>query len=95
MLGNGSHGIVAYPSRNGTSYPGWVGEEGVEPAVTAIVEIDIYASIVGEYKVADRVCALDVEGVFIVGIEKPDIFFLYERASLFIRPELFRVTVSF
>jgi hypothetical protein len=78
MLGDGTHCIVTYSCRDGTSYPGWVGEKRIETAVTAVVEIDVDSAIESEDEVADGVCALDGEGVVIEGVDEPGVFFLDE-----------------
>lgn len=88
MLRHGAHRIVAYPCRHGTSYPCWVREEWIETAIASIIEINIYAAVESEDEVADRVGALDGEGVIVEGVEEPGVFCFDEVAGKFVGPEL-------
>ena len=71
VLRHRAHGIVADARRHREADPGWVAEEGVEPAVAAIVQVHVGAAIVGEDEVADGVGALDWEGVVVKGLDEP------------------------
>lgn len=53
MIGDRAHGIVGDARGEGAAYPGGVGEKGVETAIAAVVEVDIYSSIVSEHEIAD------------------------------------------
>lgn len=89
MLRYGSHGIVADSSGESAACPGGIAEEGVKTAVAPIVEIDVYATVVGEDEVADGVCALDGEVVAVEVVECPGVFGGYEVSRFFVCPELF------
>lgn len=66
-MGDGAHGIVGDAGGVGAADPGWVGEKGVEAAVTTIVEVNVYAAVMREYKVSDSVCPLYRLGVIVEG----------------------------
>ena len=53
MVRHSAHGIVADSCGDGTAHPGWVGEEGVQAAVAAIIEINVDSAVEREYEVAD------------------------------------------
>lgn len=85
-----AHGVVGNARRFGAAHPGWVGEEGVEAAVAAVVEVDVGAAVVGEDEVADRVGALDRVLVGFEGGEEPGVFGGYQSAGFVVGPELSR-----
>ncbi len=86
MLWHGPHCIITNSCRHSTAYPRWVGEERVETAVAAIVEIDVYSTVIGEHEIADGVCALDWKGVAVEGGEEPGVFCADEVARFFVCP---------
>lgn len=55
---------------------------------TYVVEINISSTVVGEYKVPNRVCALDGVVVAIEGVQEPRVLGGNEVARLFVCPEL-------
>lgn len=46
VLGDGSHSIVTNSGGDCSTQPGGIAEEGIETSFTAVVEIDVYASVV-------------------------------------------------
>jgi hypothetical protein len=92
MLRYRAHSIIAYTCRYCSSYPCGVGEERIETAITAIVEIDVDAAVESEHKVADCVGALDGEGVAVKGGEEPGVFCSNELAGFIVGPELFIIS---
>lgn len=77
---DGAHGVVGDAGWVGAAYPGGVGEERVEAAVAAIVEVYVYTTKVVENEVSNCVCALDGLRVVVEGGEEPWIFGCYELA---------------
>ncbi|KAH9872774.1 hypothetical protein J1614_005168 [Plenodomus biglobosus] len=73
VAGNGAHGIVGDASGQGSTDPGWVGEERVKAAVASIVEINVYAAKVVEHKVSNGIGALDGVWVAVEGLEEPGV----------------------
>lgn len=63
-------------------------EEGIERTIATVVEINIYATKVVEYEVADRVGALDRIGVGVEGFEKPVVFLFDEISGFLVGPKL-------
>ena len=53
---------------------------------TYVVEIDVDAPIVGEYKITDSVCPLDGLGIVVKSVEKPGILGFYEFSRFHIGP---------
>jgi hypothetical protein len=92
MLRYRAHSVVAYARRDCSSYPCRVGKEGIETAITAIVEIDVDPAVENEDEVADCVGTLDREGIAVKCGEEPGVFCSNEFAGLFIGPELFFVS---
>lgn len=45
MLRDGTHGIVTDSGWNSSAQPGGIAEEGIETSFTAVVEIDVYSSV--------------------------------------------------
>ena len=92
MLRDCAHSIVTYACWDGTTYPCWIGEKGVETSVAAVVEVDVDAAVEGEHEVADGIRALDREGVVVEGVEEPGVFCLDEVAGFLVCPELLAVS---
>jgi len=88
MLWYRTHSVVAYACRYCSSYPGRVGKEGIETAITAIIEINVDPAVEGEDEVADCIGALDGEGVAVKGEEEPGVFCSNEIAGFLVGPEL-------
>lgn len=78
MSGHGAHCIIGDACRVCATYPGWVGKEGVETSVAAIVEINVSAAVVGKDEISDSVCALDWVRIGIKSREEPGIFSRYQ-----------------
>ena len=87
VLRRRAHDVVADSGRDGAAEPGRVGEQRVEAALTAVVEIDVDAAVIGEDEVADGVGALDVVFVAVEGGEEPGVFFRDEGAGFGVGPE--------
>jgi hypothetical protein len=92
MLWYRAHGVVAYACRNCSSYPCRVRKEGIETAITAIIEIDVDPAVENKDEVADGVGTLDREGIAVECGEEPGVFCSNEFAGLFIGPELFSIS---
>ena len=90
MSGHGSHCIVGNACWVCATQPGWIGEEGVETSVAAIVEINISAAVVGKDEVSNSVRALDWVRIGIKSREEPGIFGRYQSAGLVVSPKLER-----
>lgn len=87
VLGHGAHGIVGDAGGDGAAQPCFVGEERVEAALAAVVEVDVHAAVGREDEVADRVGALDGVGVVFKGLEEPGVFFRDEGLGGGVAPE--------
>ena len=87
MLGGGAHDVVADAGGDGTAEPGRVGEQGVEAALAAVVEVDVDAAVEVQDEVADGVGALDVVRVAVERREEPGVFLGDEGAGLDVGPE--------
>ena len=92
MLRYRAHSVIAYACRDCSSYPSAIGKEGIETAITAIVQIDVYPTVEGEDEVADCVGALDGVGVAVKGTEEPGVFCSNEVAGFVVSPELFFIS---
>ncbi len=88
MLRHGAHGIVGNSCGCSVPDPGWVGKEGVEAAVAAIIEVEICAAIEGENKVTDCVGALDRKGIVVKSVQEPGVFCFNKLAGFLVGPEL-------
>ena len=86
MLRHGSHGVVADACWDGTANPCWVGEQRVEAAIAAVVQVDVDPAVEGEHEVSDCVGALDGEAVAVEGGEEPGVFCADEFAGEVVGP---------
>lgn len=91
MVRDRAHGVIGDAGGCGATHPGWVGEEGRERTVAAVVKVDVDAAEVGEHEVANGVRALDGLGVGVEGREEPGVFGCNEGAGFGVRPELGRL----
>lgn len=82
-----AHGIVRDARGFRASHPRSVGQKGVEPTVTAIIQINVDSAVVGQDKISDRVCALDWIWVCIKGVYEPRVLGADEFPRLGIGPE--------
>lgn len=88
MVFHRAHGVIADSGGNREAHPGWVGEEGVEGAFAAIVQVDVDSAVVVEDEIADCVGALNRKWVGVEGVKKPGVVFCYEGAGFFVGPKL-------
>ena len=88
MARGGAHGVVGDSRGVCAAEPAWVGEEGIEASVAAVIEVDVDATVVGEDEVADCVGALDGLCVGVERGEKPRVLGCNQGAGLIIGPEL-------
>lgn len=87
MARDRAHGVVGDASGYGPPQPGRVGQEGVEATVTAIVQVNVDATIMGQDEISDGVGALDVFLVVVKGFKEPGVFSSNKLARLCVGPQ--------
>ena len=84
----GKHEIVGDANRNGFGEDDGVGEERVEWAETADVQVEIDTSIMVQNEITNSVGTLNSVGVTVEGIQEPVVMFSDEFTGTCICPEL-------
>lgn len=95
MLRNCAHRIVADSRGHSASNPSWITKERVEASVAAVIQINIYTTVVSKDEVTDGISSLDGEGVVVESFEEPRVFASDELTRSFVGPQLLGQILAF